>query len=177
VQPGIMVQRARETSGTSASRLSRTSCKSWLLPFLLRRALPDIPEQYMRALQDARMCNGTSTQAARAEDLPQRTSTARRRMVRAGMTREGQSRCAAHLQAAVGIVKSRPEGLSSLFRGSPRDGLSETLGTKRAVLVALHRAPAPAARSRQARAMPVVHCRRPPVLEQGARASQEPAAS
>ena len=56
VQPGIMVQRARETSGTSASRLSRTSCKSWLLPFLLRRALPDIPEQYMRALQDPRMC-------------------------------------------------------------------------------------------------------------------------
>ena len=45
-----MVQRARETSGTSAS------CKSWPFPFLTRLALPDIPEHYMRALQDPRMC-------------------------------------------------------------------------------------------------------------------------
>ena len=45
-----MVQRARETSGTSAS------CKSWPLTFLTRLTLPDIPEQYMRALQDQRMC-------------------------------------------------------------------------------------------------------------------------
>ena len=33
----------------------------------------------------------------RREDLPQRTSAARRRLVRAGMTRDGKSRCAAHL--------------------------------------------------------------------------------
>jgi hypothetical protein len=46
----IIVQRARETSGTSAS------CKSWPFPFLTRLALPDIREQYMHALQDPRMC-------------------------------------------------------------------------------------------------------------------------
>ena len=60
-----MVQRARETSG----RLSRTRCKSWPLPFLTHLALPDIPEQYMRALHDARMCSGGRSTQARAAKI------------------------------------------------------------------------------------------------------------
>jgi len=117
-----MVQRARETSG----RLSRTRCKSWPLPFLTHLALPDIPEQYMRALQDARMCSG----AAPHRHAPRRLAATHERVTPPPGTcvhdtggRKPLRRSPAWPLA--GIVKS-------LSRGSPRDPRDKSLGVGRA---------------------------------------------
>ena len=133
MQPGITVWsnvlgRLRAASRARDANPGRSpSSHTWLCP--------TSPNSTCAHCRTRACAAGPLHTGTRREDLPQRTSAARRRLVHACMTREDESRCAAHLH-----------GRSRESSNPCPEGPRETLGTKPSVLVARHQGPAPAAR-------------------------------